>query len=864
VSVIDFDAAFLSLTGNSPFPWQRDLYQSWFSKGQFPDACILPTGLGKTAVVAIWLVALAHGPERVPRRLVYVVNRRTVVDQTTNEAEKMRRSAADAGVPIPAISTLRGQFADNREWSADPSRPAIIIGTVDMIGSRLLFSGYRCGFKSRPLHAGFLGQDVLLVHDEAHLEPAFQELLIAIQREQHERERAEKVPWAKLRVMELTATSRGNGILFGLSDRDRAEREVRKRIEATKAIHLHEYKDEKKLAEEIADLALKHASSGRAVLVFVRKVDDVEEVVRKLPKDSFEQLTGTLRGLERDGLVKKPIFQRFLPESNRDKGVAPAEGAVYLVCTSAGEVGVNVSADHLVCDLSTFDSMAQRFGRVNRFGDRDDTRIDVIFPNKFEDNELGMRLKRTLDLLGLLNDNGNPAALSELRARTELPCKVEDAFAPPPTILPVSDILFDAWALTTIRGKLPGRLPVEPYLHGVEDEKKAETYVAWREEVWELRREFATGTERGEFEDYAEELLEDYPLKPHELLRDSTYRKNTGVLDKLAKIAGRKPEYPVWIQEPDGTILVRALADLSDLSLAGRTVVLPPQAGGLMIDNGRSTGFFDGSEFQREHLPLYDVADELFDGQGNRRRVRLWKVPQDYETKTENMRLVRRIDVPASGEDEDEEGRSWHWFELPADGDTDGSKSNKKPVLLQVHTDDVMKHAAACVQNLPLSQELKGAIALAAQWHDLGKRRKQFQMVLGNFDPDTVLAKSGKKGGRVPELYRHEFGSLVDVLDESQPFCAELRKLPADMQEVVLHLIAVHHGYGRPHFPTDLAFDPEPKGQNVDEIAASVAQRFARLQRRYGRWGLAYLESLLRAADYAASARPSAFVEVES
>jgi len=66
-----------------------------------------------------------------------------------------------------AISTLRGQFADNREWSADPSRPAVICGTVDMIGSRLLFSGYGVGFKSRPLHAGFLGQDALLIHDEA-------------------------------------------------------------------------------------------------------------------------------------------------------------------------------------------------------------------------------------------------------------------------------------------------------------------------------------------------------------------------------------------------------------------------------------------------------------------------------------------------------------------------------------------------------------------------------------------------------------------------------------------------------------------------------------------------------------------------
>src|SRR5262249_21972179 len=50
---------------------------------------------------------------------------------------------------VAAVGTLRGQFADNREWSADPARPAVNVGTVDMIGSRLLFSGYGIGFKSK-------------------------------------------------------------------------------------------------------------------------------------------------------------------------------------------------------------------------------------------------------------------------------------------------------------------------------------------------------------------------------------------------------------------------------------------------------------------------------------------------------------------------------------------------------------------------------------------------------------------------------------------------------------------------------------------------------------------------------------------
>jgi CRISPR-associated endonuclease/helicase Cas3 len=77
------------------------------------------------------------------------------------------------------------------------------------------------------------------------------------------------------------------------------------------------------------------------------------------------------------------------------------------------------------------------------------------------------------------------------------------------------------------------------------------------------------------------------------------------------------------------------------------------------------------------------------------------------------------------------------------------------------------------------------------------------------------------------------------------------------MKDLVLHLIAAHHGRGRPHFPLDEVLEPEPKGKDITKIASNVPQRFARLQRKYGRWGLAYLESLLRAADYAASADPS-------
>ncbi|MGH7287528.1 MAG: helicase-related protein, partial [Myxococcota bacterium] len=460
-----------------------------------------------------------------PRRLVYVVNRRTVVDQATREAEGLRKAllnkpklqrvaellrplgARASDAPL-AISTLRGQFADNAEWRDDPARPAVIVGTVDMIGSRLLFSGYGRGFKTRPLHAGFLAQDALLVHDEAHLEPAFQELISSIESEQ---QRCRE--FGCFRVVALTATPRGDGEEgLVLTDADRKHAEVRKRIKAKKGIVFLPVDDDKKLPERVAERALKHKNSGQAILVFLRKLEDVEKVAGQLAKTSTAQaLTGTMRGLERDALAKDDaVFARFLPEVKR---VAPPEkGTVYLVCTSAGEVGVDMSADHLVCDLSPFDSMAQRFGRVNRFGNGD-AWIDVVHvsPSKSAGTEVGpdtadssdgvghggpkkgkskapspfdQRCARTLSLLQQLHQredqryDASPAAIGALPAADR-----QAAFTPQPAVLPTSEILFDAWALTSIREKLPGRPPVADWLHGVAEWEPPETHIAWREET---------------------------------------------------------------------------------------------------------------------------------------------------------------------------------------------------------------------------------------------------------------------------------------------------------------------------------------------------------------------------------------------
>ena len=181
---LDFQALTKNDAGNGhvPLGWQRRLFQL-FCQNVVPTVCDLPTGLGKTSIIHLWLLALRYQirerKPRLPTRLVYVVDRRTVVDQATMVAEGIKRNLQSLQMEGNwlSVSTLRGKFADNREWTIDPSRPAIVIGTVDMIGSRLLFNGYRSSYKMRPLDAGLLGQDTLVVLDEAHLSEPFAKLI---------------------------------------------------------------------------------------------------------------------------------------------------------------------------------------------------------------------------------------------------------------------------------------------------------------------------------------------------------------------------------------------------------------------------------------------------------------------------------------------------------------------------------------------------------------------------------------------------------------------------------------------------------------------------------------------------------------
>jgi len=404
-------------------------------------------------------------------------------------------------------------------------------------------------------------------------------------------------------------------------------------------------------------------------------------------------------------------------------------------------------------------------------------------------------------------------------------------------ILAATDILFNAWALTSIREKLPGRPPVAAWLHGVAEWEPPETYAGWREEVEILTPELRVSYN-------PDDLLEDFPLKPHELLRDRTDR----VVKQLQAIAARTPDLPLWAVSAERQVQVTSFAELMKAGdekalvarLADCTILLPPSAGGL------SHGILDGNaKFDESQPDLYDIADRWLDEENRPRRCRVW----DETARPPGMRLVQVIDTGIGKDEAEEEAepsrRYWRWYVLPRSADDDSSRTSKETQELGSHLEAVQRVASALAAKLMSGREEKHALALAAKWHDSGKRRELWQRSIGNNDANLLLAKSGSNKVSGPRTsYRHELGSLFDIGDD-----VEFRKLMPEVQDLTLHLIAAHHGRARPRFPADEIFDPEFSEQLATELAREIPRRFARVQKKYGRWGLAYLESILRAAD---------------
>jgi hypothetical protein len=199
-------------------------------------------------------------------------------------------------------------------------------------------------------------------------------------------------------------------------------------------------------------------------------------------------------------------------------------------------------------------------------------------------------------------------------------------------------------------------------------------------------------------------------------------------------------------------------------------------------------------------------------------------------------------------------------------------------VSLATHS-ALVERAVSQIASRCLPKELLEPLLRAASWHDVGKLDDRFQVLLRQGDELAAisgesLAKSAfipstparrrsiREAAGLPENFRHEMLSL-QLVERQAP-------LPSDEAEaeLVLHLVASHHGHARPFAP--VSPDPNPPGVSgthdgvVFEIAeacrskfiaphhlgSGISERFWQLTRRHGWWGLAYLEAILRLGDW--------------
>ncbi len=919
-------ATFAALTaednhvGYTPFRWQKRLLRCLID-GKLPKAVDIPTGLGKTAVMALWLIARAEGA-KLPRRLVYVVDRRAVVDQATRFAEQLRRNmpedmAKRLGLKNRAlpISTLRGGFADNHDWLEDPSSPAIIVGTIDMIGSRLLFEGYGVSNGMRSYEAGFLGADSLVLLDEAHLCPPFEALLRQI--ETLRDGKLGPVPGSApltppFHLMSLSATGRevrgiSTNSVFRLTGQDYEEPVVHQRLTARKRLKVNEIEAADSLAELISARAIEFLDDDTPsrVLAYCHRRKDALEVKQLIDKACKKRArAGELeRGCESELLVgERRVYEREELENWLERtgflGGAkhPPRVPTFLVATSAGEVGVDLDADHMVCDLVPCERMVQRLGRVNRRGgEQRCAKVDVFAerPAKLKADaskakreeynqnlELFNRHREPLLQLPVDGDcrhDASPRAMVELKL--SFPQIVEAATTPAPLYPELTRPLVDAWSMTSLK-RHEGRPEVVPWLRGWEEDEEPHTDVIWRTYLPSVVRDSLGSLPPA----MAGEFFRSAPIHATERLEAMSGRVFDWLLKRATQVGKRGVDHhsAVGNEEVVAIVLDRSGEHRAEARLGTLRYLAAPAKSMSKTEQRRRDR--DKKEWKERHLPgaflvvdariggvCAGMLDEKFESDAVAADANEeWRERKADPTAAPARPLIGfRIEEITGAEGEEglavnpalDEWRHirtfetrfdiggvarrglavYKWPDAPADEDSWSILS--VPQTLTKHAEQVAARARDMARRLGLPDEEVEAFAAAARLHDDGKAAVRWQDAMNAPKDGRPYAKTcGGGNGRLLEGYRHEFGSLLK---------AERMYLPERTRDLILHLVAAHHGNARPLISTAGCEDGPPS--LLESKAGDAALRFARLQKQYGPWGLAWREAILRAADRSVS-----------
>ena len=406
LKIDDFEEFFKAVhDGRSPFKWQSKLAEQVCKNGRWPKALDLPTASGKTAVIDIAIFHLALESEKNDRnaslRIALVVDRRLVVDHAYDHAmklskairgksshilEKIANSLEKISSDILKVVKLRGGMPQEGDWATTPSTPTIIISTIDQVGSRLLFRGYGVSNNMKPIHAGLLGSDTLYLLDEAHISQPFIETLEKISKIQKERK------WRQsFTAMFMSATLPPNQKdVFPLTkDKKELLEDMGKRVSAHK---FTEIKSVNEIEEECVNIAsqiikkpgAKELENINNIGIIVNRVKSARKIFSEIKKNiekynemnhsnnEVHLLIGRIRPLDRDIYLKEKINKIKSDAKNIDQTIK------FFVCTQCVEVGADITFDKLITQIASLDSLRQRFGRLNRIGEHENSTAIII------------------------------------------------------------------------------------------------------------------------------------------------------------------------------------------------------------------------------------------------------------------------------------------------------------------------------------------------------------------------------------------------------------------------------------------------------------------------------------------------------
>ena len=909
-----FAEFYRAINDRDPFPWQSRLAAHVAATEQWPAEVGVPTGLGKTACldIAIWWLASqadrAPAARTAPTRIWWLVNRRLLVDSTTDHAESISSVLSDpeqfglrgssADVVAEVADRLRSLAADPTaaplevirlrggvpaRSPSDPSRPAVVLSTLPMYGSRLLFRGYGSTRSMRPIDAAMAGTDSLVIVDEAHLAAHLMALLPAL---------AECTPAAepilgqarsRPSVVALTATGNASeGARFDLDSADEAHTVVRQRLDAVKpmAVRVESGDAGQHLARATHSL-IEQARSPAACLVFANTPATARDAFRRLrgtiPDGTAEMhlLTGRAREREAERTRQRILDPVHGMPSTRDSA-AVRERHLIVVATQTLEVGADIDAELLITEACGVRALTQRLGRLNRLGRHPHARaVYVHLPpprNKRgrskEPEEWPVYGREPETVLGILE-----AAIRHAEDGTVnlAPRSVARILGPPgdvPERAPeIMHGLLWEWVKTTTPPN--GEAPVEPYFSGIAAPEYTASII-WRvhvpedgELLWpravdretvdvplgELRETFSEDEQlrRLGADGVTIETASREELRPGDTV---VLASDRGLLDAYGwDPNSSSPVVDTSIAEHGLPLEAEAIRRLCGISIGD----LVNQALGAVNDD-EDLDATDRDAAITQILEAVAGVTPVGWEENEWHTLVAALEPRVVTARSEVARLPRRAAREPLSDELDEMSRA----------DT--------AVELERHGAGVGARARSIAERLGISPELAAIVERAGRSHDLGKADPRFQRWL---DPDGMqpvpVAKSRMPRSRWtaariaagwPAGGRHEALSaqLVRRWLETHP-----DQIDPSLADLLVHLVVSHHGSGRPLVPPVVDGTPDVVCAEFEDVALEAAAdlatvdwsqpaRFWRLNDRLGPWGLALLEAIVRRADHTVSA----------